>query len=441
MQLRYITRTTLFAGALAAATILSGAEPAHSKEQTHAEAPLPEGAGVEAWVAYALANSPRVEAAFEKWKASVEKAPQARSLEDPKLTYSNFVARSTDRQGPMGRQRISITQAFPWFGTLDARGDRAERLARAAAYRVEAEANRVAARVRKQYAEYYYVERAREIFAKHHRLLEGLYEALEARYAANLVAQADLLRIESELEEVEEKMRSLEAERAPVRSELNNLLGRAGGAELPEPEGWEYEPLGEEELREFSANLYQHPELRARESEIRGAEQGIRLAEKQGKPDFTVGAEMLERRGESDEGMLMIGVSLPIWRENYAAARREARADKRRSSAGREAYALQLEAEFADAVFNMRDAGRDLRLFDTSLIPRAERTYATVRASYAEGEAGFPELVRAQREVLKLRYSRVRALANYSQSLAEIEEIAGRNHVTPEYFTNANENQ
>lgn len=442
--LRFMNRKFTFLRAGLRALVFLPAFPfyafADSGSETNppAEA-LPEGAGVESWVAYALEQNPEVEAAFEKWKARVEESPQARSLEEPKLTYSNFVVRSAERQGPMGRQRISITQAFPWFGTLDARGERAELLARAAAYRLEAEANRVAAAVRKMYAEYYYVERGHEIFAVQRGLLEGLREALEARYEANLVPQADLLRVENELEEVEDKRRSLEAQRDPVRAGLNKALGRAAGAKLPEPEGLDYEPITEAELSEFAVGLDQHPELRARESEIRSAREGVRLAEKKSRPNFTMGAEVLERRGESNEGMFMVGMTLPIWRENYAAARRQARASERRASAGREAYAQQLEADFAEAVFKLRDAGRQLRLYDTSLIPRAEKTHNVLQASYAEGEASFTDLIRAQREILKLRYARVRALADYSQSLAEIEELAGRSRATPEYFSHSDE--
>ena len=386
---------------------------------------LSDDAGLEEMVAFALERNPDVRRAFERWQGSLERAPQERALPDPQLTYGYFVARTAERQGMMGRQRVSITQMFPWFGTLDARGGAAEERAHAEAYRLEAETNRIVAEIRKQYAEYYYVEVARGVFEEHRAILAGLRDAIEASYEAAVVDLVDILRIESELDRVTEQARSLDERRKPVRAELNRLLGRTAGAPLPEPLEWERFHPEDEELRDLARQIYRHPEMRARESELRGAEEAIRLAGNRSRPDFMVGAEVLERRDERTEGMLMFGMSLPVWRESYAAARREARAERRETAAGREALALDLEARFAQAVFGLRDAERQLRLLDESLIPRAEATFEIIEGAYMEGETGFVELTGAQRDLLDLREGRARALADQSQRFAELLELAG----------------
>lgn len=393
---------------------------------------LAANAGLEEMVRYALEQSPRVRSVFEEWKAAVERPVQERSLPDPQLNYGNFVFRSAERQGMMGRQTISVTQMFPWFGTLSARGSRAEQAAYAAAYRLEAEANRLVAEVRKQYAEYYYVEASGAIFEEHRLLLDRLREAIEAQYEAAVVGRADLLRIEMDLERVTEEERTLRERLVPVRARLNTLLGRPADAPLPPPRPWEYAPLPEAELRELALRIDGNPELLAREREIRAAEEGIRLARKRGWPDLMLGAQALERRGETTEGMLMFGMSLPIWRDNYAAGRREAEARRRQARAGHESFALELQARFADAVFGVRDAERWLRRFDESLLPLAAETYETLDLAYAQGEAGFLDVTRAQRELLELRQLRVRSLADHAQRLAELRELAGRG--APESF-------
>ncbi len=403
-----------------------GGDPAQQQPRNEQPPRLPGDAGLEEMVAFALENNPDVEAAFERWRASVERAPQERALPDPELTYGHFVARTAERQGMMGRQRISITQMFPWFGTLDARGGAAEQRAHAVAHRLEGEANRVVAELRKQYAEYYYVETGRAVYAEHRELLEGLRQAVEARYESGFVGRSDVLRIGIDLDRVTERQRSLEEEREPVKAGLNRLLGRPAGGPLPEPTAWEYRPMDEAELEELAGQIYRNPELRARESEIRGAEEAVRLAQRRSRPDFMVGGELLERRGESSEGMVMLGISLPVWRESYAAARREARAEVREIDAGRRALALDLEARFSRAVFGLRDAERWLSRFDESLLPQAEEAFAVIEAAYSEGEASFLDLTRAQRELLDIRYARARSLADRALFLAELEELAGR---------------
>ncbi len=386
---------------------------------------------------YALEHNPSVEAAFERWRAATDRAPQARSLPDPQLTYGYFVLRSAERQGMMERQRISITQMFPWFGTLDSRGSAAEQQAHAVARRLEAEVNRLVAEVRKQYAEYYYVEAALRILEEQREIVNGLNVAIEASYESGLANLADVLRIASDLDRIGDRVQSLEERRRPVVAELNRLLGRPAGAALPAPREWDFRAADDEELLELAAELYRHPELRARESEIRAAEDAVRLARHQGRPDFMVGAEVMERRGEQTEGLLMLGMSLPVWRENYSAARREARAQRREVAAERQALTLDLEARFAGAVFELRDAERQVRLYDESLLPRAEGTFAIVEAAYFEGEASFVDLTAARRELLDIRDARARSLADQAGSYAELYELAGRGAAeSPDFFQN-----
>jgi len=382
-------------------------------------------ATVDDLVAYAAENNPSLRAAFERWKAAVESVPQARTLPDPQLTYGNFVLRSTERQGPMGRQSVSITQMFPWFGTLDTRGSRAEQQAHTAALRLEAETNRMVADLRAQYAEYYYVETAGEIFEEHRQLLEKLSEAVEGQYSSGLADRADVLRIEMELERIAVTTHSLRDQRRPVKAKLNAMLGRPATAPLPKAKAWEYRLMRENEFRTLSDRIYQHPELRARSSDIIVAEEAVRLSRLRGRPDFMAGVEYLERRNASDETMLMVGMSLPIWRGSYAAERRKARAIERESFAARETLALELASRLEESAYKLRNAERKLRLYDESLLPLAEESFDIIFASYGEGEVSFLDLVDAQREILDIRENRARALADQAQSLAELNELAG----------------
>lgn len=403
----------------------SAAWPAALDSAPPTPAAIPADATVDDLVHYAVENNPSLRAAFERWKAAVERAPQVRTLPDPQLSYSNFVLRSTDRQGPMGRQRISITQMFPWFGTLDARGSRAEQQAHAAAHRLEAATNRMIASLRADYAEYYYIETAGAIFEEHRQLLEKLHEAIKGQYASGLAGRADVLRIEMELARVDDTRRSLRDQRRPVRAKLNAMLGRPATAALPKAQAWDYRLMEAAELEALSARMQAHPELRARESEILEAEEALRLARLRSRPDFMAGVEYLERRDASNEAMLMVGISLPIWRESYAAGRREARAMERESTAAREALVLDLAASYEESTYALRDAERKLRLYDESLLPRAEESFEIIDAAYGEGEAAFLDLVDAQRELLKLRDNRARALADQARSLARLNELAG----------------
>jgi len=66
-------------------------------------------------LSYAEAHNPGVRAAFEKWKSALEKAPQDRSLPDPRVTYSYYLREDKTQIEPM-TQKFALSQEFPLFG-------------------------------------------------------------------------------------------------------------------------------------------------------------------------------------------------------------------------------------------------------------------------------------------------------------------------------------
>ncbi len=58
---------------------------------------------------YAALNNPELEAAFNQWKAALEKIPQAKSLPDPRFSYRYFIRQIETRVGPQ-RQAFEISQ-------------------------------------------------------------------------------------------------------------------------------------------------------------------------------------------------------------------------------------------------------------------------------------------------------------------------------------------
>ena len=115
---------------------------------------LNEESTVSDYLAYAALNNPGLEAAFNRWKAALEKVPQVRSLPDPKFTYSYFIKEVETRAGPQ-RHKFSLAQMFPWFGKLDLQGDVALEAANAERQRYEAFKLKLFFKVKDAYCEYY----------------------------------------------------------------------------------------------------------------------------------------------------------------------------------------------------------------------------------------------------------------------------------------------
>lgn len=372
----------LFSSLSAVCLVCLAAVPLTARESGQKTAELGAAASLEDILHYAAENSPALRAAFEEWRAAVEVAPQARSLPDPELSYGYWVDRSTERLGIMGRQRLTVTQILPGFGKRGLREEMALRSAESAEQRLEALRLAIFARVKIAYAEYAYVEGAIEVLRELQELIEEIETVALARYRAGEVGSADVLRIEMEAEKFAEELRTMEQMRRPTSALLNAAAGRPAEAPLPAPQLEKLPALEEGTERGFETWLAGNPNLRAREREIARADAGVELARREGRPDFMVGAELMERRGEGTEGMIMVGVTLPIWRENYAAARREARANRNAAVERYRGLELDLEADLRMALFRVRDAERKIKLHGERLHPLAVQSYNLLAAGY-----------------------------------------------------------
>lgn len=399
--------------------------------------PFEPGDGLDALLRHAMRHSPALEADYQRWRAALQRAPQARSLPEPQLSVSLLVD-EIDRNADYMGERYALSQAFPWFGKLALRGDIALAEAEAEARRFEATRLALAERVTAAWFEYAWVHQAAETARENRALLVRLEAVARARYRVGEVSQADVNRAQVELGRVDEQLRSLRDRRVPAAAALNAVLGRPGHARLPEPVAPSRQPLPslpERDDAEWLARaLAQSPELAAGRHDAEREARGIELARREYYPDFMIGVEY-ERGGSgrmarmdgggSDMVAGMVSFSVPIRRARYDAGLAEARA--RHAAAGR-ALAdreLGLEAELQAALFEYRDSVRKLELYGATLLPKARQSLATTESAYRTGEAGFSDLVDAQRVLLEFSLAHERAAVDRALAVARIKTLVG----------------
>ena len=393
---------------------------------------LGEGAQLHDYLTYAALNNPGLKAAFHRWRAAVERIPQARSLPDPRLTYGYFIERVETRVGPQ-RQRLGVMQAFPWFGTLRLRGDAAAAEARAAAQQLEAVRLRVARDVKDAYCELYYLSRAHAITAENVELLKYIESAARSRYRVAGAPYAEVIRAQVELGKLEDELRSLADLRQPVAARLNAALHRPADAPVPWPKAIADETFDVDVARILPRIAEANPELRALEARIEQQRAAVGLARKGYYPDLALGLSYIDtgsaRVRTSDSGkdplVAELSLSLPIWRGKHEATEREARA---RLASARHALAERrntLAAETQLALFKLRDAGRKLALYRDALLPRAQQSLKATQTAYEAGKAGLTDLIDAQRLLLAFRLARERARADRAQRLADLQRLMG----------------
>ncbi len=383
------------------------------------------------YLGYAALNNPGLEAAFNRWKAALEKIPQVSAMPDPRFTYGYFIQAVETRVGPQ-RQRFGISQVFPWFGKLNLRGDRAARAAGAEEQRFQAAKFKLFYQVKNYYYEYYYLSRAIAITEQNLQLLRYFENVARSKYSAGLLSYSDVVKAQVELGKIEDSLRALKELRVPQSAKLNAVLNRSGAGVLPWPTEITEQPalFSDEQLLTHLKEA--NPTLKALDFAAAGEQVGIELAKKEYFPDITLGVEVIDtesavaanvRDSGKDPVVATVSINLPIWLEKYRAGEREAVARYVAARKEREDGENTLVADLKMALYGFRDAERKIDLYKNALIPKAQESIRVIMQGFEAGNRSFLDLVDAERSLLEFQLTYERSIANRAQRLAELEML------------------
>ena len=395
---------------------------------------VPETQNLRSLVDYALANNPEVNVARERHIGALARVPQAMALPEPKLTYRYFVNEVETRVGPQ-EHGIGLSQTLPWFGKRGLQGDAATETARAAQEGIASIQNTVIAEVANAYYELFYLGRSIEIIRGNRDLVLHLERVARARYGAGAATHADVIRAQVELGIIENRLGSLKDRRAPLFARLNALLNRPTTEIFDLPSILIFEPVlytDDELLAKVSLH---NPDLRATSFEIEAAHRQRERANKNYLPDITLGLDYIatgdaRMPGVQDSGddalSATIGFTLPIWRSKYDAGVKEADAILRQQQFKRDQQLNTFHAETVTALFKLRDAQRQIDLYENTLLPKANESLVATQRAYSTGAAPFADTIDAQRMLLNFELSFARAITDHHQARIVLEKLTGQ---------------
>jgi outer membrane protein TolC len=372
------------------------------------------------YLRFAMLDSPRVEAAYYDWAASVEGITPARSLPDPRLTFELDIADSIMSLMP------GLMVDLPGPGKLRAAGDVMAEESRVAYFNFEREILRTALGVKSAYYRLHFLEETIRIQRETLQLVSDLEKLTQEQNSAGRVTLQDVLRAQIARDQIETQITNSEDSRGTLVAEFKAALG-LGPTDPEPPIPATFEPSSEaprpDEL--LATALVRNPELRALEADVRRAEASLALARKSGVPDFSLGIEA-DIKASPTMFRPAAGMSLPIWRDKIAAEIAGAQANKRAAQARLTAEQVQIAAELASMLYMFREADRNDGLLSDKLVPKARQSLDAAQAGYVNGRAGFLDVIDAQRSLLEFELAGVEARTQRELALASLSlAIAG----------------
>ncbi|MEQ9217936.1 MAG: TolC family protein [Cyclobacteriaceae bacterium] len=386
---------------------------------------------LEEYFQIAAENNPGLEAKYTAFEAALERVPQANSLQDPTFSLGYFISPVETRVGPQ-RARFSLTQMFPWFGTLKASGDVAA-LNAEAQYQVFLDArNKLYYQVATAYYPLYELDQWIELESKNAEILESYKTIATTKFENDQGTLVDVLRVDIMLKDALTNLEILRKKKQPLVTSFNKLLNREEDAEVL--------VIDSLMMTELAVNrdslLANNPVLDELEIRLEASRKQEVLAEKQGFPKLGLGLDyvLIDERNDmivGDNGkdalMPMVTVGIPIFRGKYKAAKKEAQLMQ-------ESYSLQKEDRINQLIssYEMADYDREkqmelLQLYEEQ-IAETQQVLNLLLSAYGNSGTAFEEVLRVQQQLLKYKKMKATALANYHVTIARLSYITAKKY-------------
>jgi outer membrane protein TolC len=382
-------------------------------------------------------HSPRLAAAYEKWRGSVRGITAATALPDATFTYTEFIRSIETRLGPIER-RFMLQQMVPNPGKLVAREEQAA--SGAAAMRSNFEATRLGLResLVVAFVDLQALDERLRILDRLVEILASIELVVEARVTASLAPQSALLRVQVELERLRSERASLEQRRPALAAALTAIVGAKVAGNATAPSLPRATPGALPEDAKLAALALDHPSVQ--EQFARAAIAGAKVTETgwMWVPDLMFGfeyqmvgipdipASMRPDEYGEDAWAFSIGLTIP-WQVHVNLARGDmARAEESAARFMVEQQRLDLQARLAGQQYAYRDAARLIELYDETVLPKARQTLELVQNDFTSDRATLTDVLDAERALLATELSLINARADLLKARARLESIVAR---------------
>ncbi|GAA0893523.1 hypothetical protein GCM10009122_32020 [Fulvivirga kasyanovii] len=386
----------------------------------------------------AAENNPGLQAKYKEFEAAIQKVEQVNTLPDPNFSFGYFISPVETRVGPQ-RARFSLTQMFPWFGTLKAQGDAAALMAEAKYQSFLDARNRLYYQVAAAYYPLYELNQWKEIERENIEILESYKTIANKKFENGAGTMVDFLRVDIMLKDATTNLSILNDKEAPLLTRFNKLLNREEDALVIVEDSLVAQALPDN-FRKDSL-LTNNPMLEELDLKIASSEASEEVAYKQGLPKFGVGLDYVmvgertdlasDMAAPQDNGknalMPMVSVSIPIFRSKYKAAVKEAKLMQESYTLQKEDYANTLTSGYEMAWFEIQQQLELLSLYDQQ-IQESNQALNLLFTAYGNSGKEFEEVLRMQQQLLKYEKMKATAETQYQIALARLNYLTAKTY-------------
>jgi len=361
--------------------------------------------------------------------------PQVSSLPDPQVAFGYFISSPETRVGPQN-WNASLSQQFPWFGLLKSQGDVATNFAKAKYEAFENEKSNLFFEVRATYYDYYFINRAITITRENLAILQTFKSISLIKIEAGNSTIADELRVEIEINDLENELRLLLDKQSALQVKFNDFLNQSVVLQTPDSLWQDEMPF--EKQTALDSILSANHTIKSIDFKLNAFVEQEKVARKMGMPKFGVGVSYTSVGKSSNEMVInsddygkdilmfpMVSVSIPLYRKKYSAMIREAQYEQETQTHLKQDTKNKLTTIYENINTEFRDADRRVAL-NIKQGGLAKKSLDILMISYSTDAKDFDDVLRMERELLKFKLEKEKAITDKNAAVAFVNYLMGR---------------
>jgi len=355
----------------------------------------------------AAMNNPRLKAQYHHYLAALERINQQNSLPDPTLSFGYFVSPVETRVGPQDF-KLSVTQMFPWMGTLKDKESVAALEAQVEFEKFQELKNQLFYEVKLAHLDLYLLEEEIALNTQDIDVLRSYEPITKTKYESNLVSLSDLVRVQIAIDHASATIEVLRAKRSPLIGRLNELLNRDLKTEIIIDE---LPSIPSREDQFLDSALVNNPSIIKAKNQVALAESRSQLTGKIRKPNIGIGLDyvFVSKRTDMDVAnngrdifMPMVSVSLPIFGKRNKALEKESQLIK--TSANQQLIATEntIKNAWTEKDYLQEKAKIEIDQLSRE-VEKTELLLRTLLSDYSNNNLNFEEVLGTRQRLLQLR--------------------------------------
>ena len=372
----------------------------------------------------ALQKNPDLKASYFSFEAQLEKVEQVKFLVNPTLGFGYFISPIETRLGSQ-QTKISLSQIFPWFGTLSAKKDVASLMAAAQFEEFRNKQALLAFEVKTAYYKYLEALELLEIHQQNLSIVKSHANMAKIAYSNGKSKNTEILEANIMLDEITSNIYILNKRLNLLKKSFNRLLNRSDSLEITA--ATLAVPIDFEINEDPDSLLSNHPKLTDLEKQMAAAIIDENVVRKNGFPQIGLGFDYMIiqpldgptiKNNGKDALMPIFSLSLPIFRKKYQSQTREIRLYQKQL----EAQKIQLQNTLAIewiSTQNQRFESKAQYDLNRQRIQNANQEINFALNNLKNDNINFKNILESQNNLLKFKLSQVTWKRNYAEAMAK----------------------